>query len=182
MNGNGREVPSEPQVVGTITYDTGVNAGFPPDTGAIVVGNRFNSALGGPLLMTGMVTMAVIFPQNGGNNSFTFFGPPNGAGSATQIGAIQVANMLAGVFNTVAVTGITVGPDFLGAFYGQFGGTPGLVGLDSNQVNGQGFHAFQATTALPQITMFAPIANRNAMYRVVGDVLTPVELMNFKIE
>ena len=172
-----------PDVVGTVTYDTGLNAGFPPDTGAIVVGNRFNSALGGPLLMTGAVTMATIFPQNSGNNSFTFFGPPNSAGVATQIGAIQVANLMAGVFSAVTLpTPIPVGPDFLGAFYGIFGGTPGLVGLDSNSTLGQGFHAFQATTMLPQITMFAPIAARNAMYRVTGDLLTPVELMNFELQ
>lgn len=173
------------QVVGTITYDTGVNAGFPPDTGAIIIGNRFNSALGGPLLMTGMVTMWEIFPQNSGAQSFTFWGPPSTMNTAMLLTPYFMANLMANVFNqvTLPAPGVTTGPDFLVTFFGFFSNTPpGLCGLDSNPVNGQGFHALQGNYVAPNMTMIAPIAGRNAMMRVTGDILTPVELMNFKIQ
>ena len=48
---------------------------------------------------------------------------------------------------------------------------------------GQGFHAFQGTYMFPnQMINFAVVPNRNAMLRVAGDLLTPVELMDFKVQ
>jgi hypothetical protein len=187
-----RVVPDEPQVLGTITYDTGVNAGFHPDVPAgspnlnRTVGNRFNSALGGPLIATGMVTMLTTFPANSGVQSLSIAGPPTPANTALVLDFFT-ANLMANVFNAVTVTpAVTVGPDFLGIFLGVFGGTQAngnLIGMSDMQVNGQNYHAFQAFYGgLSMQTMIEVVANRNAMLRATGDVLVPVELMDFKIQ
>jgi hypothetical protein len=59
-------------------------------------------------------------------------------------------------------------------------GSP-LLGMDDMTINGQGFHAIIGTTMLPNLTMIAPIPSRNALLRVSGSILTPVELMDFKV-
>ena len=180
--------PDAPAVVGTVQYDTGVNAGFHPDSGLRVAGNRFNSHLGGPLLMTGMVSMATIFPQNGGGPQyFSLFGPPNGT-TAMLLMFFLVSGVVGGAFNTFAVSPAqAVGPDFLGMWMGFFGGTPsGLLGMDNMTNPGQvGFHAmsglYSATNGGIVINL-QNVANRNAMFRATGDILVPVELMDFKLQ
>jgi hypothetical protein len=182
-----RVVPDAPEVLGTITYDTATNAGFHPDVPAgspnlnRTVGNRFNSALGGPLMMTGMVTMLTVFPASNGIGSVSLAGPPVG-GNAPVI-VFANASLMANQFNAVNIAG-TVGPDFLGIFLGAFNGTNplGLAGMSDMQNLGQGYHAFQAFYAAGSQTMFEVVPNRNAMLRATGDVLVPVELMDFKIQ
>jgi hypothetical protein len=173
-----------PQVVGTVTYDTGINVGFHPDVGQRLVGNRFNSNMGGPLLMTGMVSMATLFPQNGGLQSLSIFGPPNG--TTAMIIMFFAATLVAGQFNAVTLTpAAPVGPDFLGMFIGFYSNTPpGLLGMDEMTAAGQvGFHAmsglYQAGGTAANLTT---VANRNALYRATGDILVPVELMDFKLQ
>jgi len=179
-----RVSPDAPQVVGTVQYDTGVNVGFHPDVGQREVGNRFNSNMGGPLLMTGMVSMATLFPQNGGLQSLSIFGPPNG--NTAMILMFFAANLVAAQFNTVAMApAVTVGPDFLGTFIGFYGGTPaGLLGMDDMTNAGQvGFHAISGTyTGGGTLSNIAVVPNRNAMFRATGDILVPVELMDFKLQ
>jgi hypothetical protein len=175
-----------PEVVGTVQYDTGVNVGFHPDAGQRTVGNRFNSNFGGPLLMTGMVTMATFFPQNGGGpQTLSFFGPPNGT-TAMILMFFAVNGLVAGQFNVVTLaTPVTVGPDFLGMFIGFYGGTPsGLLGMDDMTNPGQvGFHALSGIyTAGGTLTNITVVPNRNAMFRSRGDILVPVELMDFKLQ
>jgi len=173
-----------PQVVGTVTYDTGVNVGFHPDVGQREVGNRFNSNMGGPLLMTGMVSMATLFPQNGGAQSLSIFGPPNG--TTAMIIMFFAATLVANQFNTVNLApAAPVGPDFLGMFVGFYGGTPaGLLGMDDMTAAGQvGFHALSGTyTGGGTLSNIAVVPNRNALFRATGDILVPVELMDFKLQ
>ena len=178
-----RVVSATDNVVGTITYDTGTNFAFQPKTGTTVPGNRFDSALGGPL-KTGMVTMFTVFPGRTANQSFSFWGPPNSLNSAMSLTPFLMANLVANQFNTVTVAApITTGPTFLVTFFGQLIAPPGsdLLGMDDMTVNGQGFHAIIGTTMLPNLTMIAPIPNRNALMRVSGSILTPVELMDFEV-
>ncbi len=178
-------VSNAPQVVGTIQYDTATSVGALAASG-ISVGNRFNSALGGPLLMTGNVSMVSIFPARIGGTMFyfTLFGPPNSMGTAANLGSFGVMGAMALAFNVVTLpgTGVAVGPDFLAGFYNQTTPNDGLA-LDSMATMGQGFHGFQINTNYPTDgTGFTPIASRNAIYRVTGNVLTPVELLDFEIQ
>ena len=192
----GEVVPLEPKalvrtphVVGTIVYDTGVNIGFHPD--AIgnfnrTVGNRFNSALGGPLLMTGMVSRLTVFPANDGFQSVSIAGAPTTMNTAMVLVFLNV-EMMANQFNAIAFNpNVTVGPDFLGIFLGVFGSHQpvGLLGMSDMENLGQGFHAFQAfyaNTGGVQ-TMIQALPNRNAMLRATVDVFVPVELMEFRIQ
>lgn len=182
-----RVVPPEPQFIGTVTYDTGTNAGFHPDgsNGANLnrtVGNRFNSALGGPLLMTGMVTMLTAFPASNGGQSVSIATTPTPGNTATVVAFVN-ANLMAGQFNAIGIAA-TVPPDFLGIFVGAFNtnNPAGLLGMSDMQNLNQGYHAFQAFYAAGAQTMIEVVPNRNAMIRATGDILVPVELMDFKIQ
>jgi hypothetical protein len=172
-----------PHVVGTVTYDTGAaNAGGWPGP-QNNVGNRFDSAAGGPLLMTGQVSMVTFFPvQAGGTGFVTLFGPPNGGGSASNLGSIQVSGPIANTFNIVNVGNIAVGPDFLAGAWQLLPGT--LVnGMDNMSVGGQGFHAFGCNTNFPgACTGFVTVPGQNALVRSTGNILVPVELMNFQVQ
>jgi hypothetical protein len=184
-------VPLAPDVIGAIIYDTGTNAGFHPDAAAgnlnRTVGNRFNSALGGPLLATGMVTRLTVFPANAGNQSVSIAGPPTPANTAMVLDFFLASGLMTGEFNQVTlVPPTTVGPDFLGIFLGTYGASQpaGLLGMSDMATMGQGYHAFQAFYAGGGMqTMIETVPNRNAMLRVRGDfVVIPVELMDFKIQ
>ena len=92
---------------------------------------------------------------------------------------------MAGVFNQIVLTApVPVPADFVAVFVGTFGGTnaAGLLGMSDMAVAGQGYHAISGFYNAGQQTMLTPVANRNAMIRAFGDILTPVELMDFKIQ
>ena len=181
----------EPAVIGMIKYDTGINAGFHPDVPAgspnlnRIVGNRFNSALGFPLMMTGRVFSITLFPAADGMQSVSILGPPNSMGSAMVLDYMN-ADLMGNQFNTIVLPngGLPVGADFLGVFLGVFGGTnpAGLLGMSDMATMGQGYHAFQGFYGVNGVaTMLEPVPNRNAMLRVRVDVF-PVELMDFRLE
>jgi hypothetical protein len=183
-----RIVPAAPQVVGTVTYDTATNVGFHPDTPNApkhrVVGNRFNSALGGPLLATGMVSFLTVFPANNGPQSASIALPPNASGTAMVLDFVT-APLVAGQFNQVPfVPPVTVGPDFLGMFLGTFGTfhAAGLLGMSDMATMGQGYHAVQAFYIGQMVSTIEVVPNRNAMLRATGNILMPVELMEFRIQ
>jgi hypothetical protein len=177
-------------VVGTVQYDTGTNAGFHPD-GANgtnlnrVVGNRFNSALGGPLLAAGTVTMLTVFPANNGTQSVSIGSAPSTMNTVMVFDYIT-ANMMAAQFNVVTVApAVSVTADFVGLFLGTFGSTQaaGLLGMSDMATMGQGYHALEGFYLSGMVgTMFQTVPNRNAMLRASGNILTPVELMDFKIQ
>jgi hypothetical protein len=183
-----RIVPPVPEIIGTITYDNGVNIGFYPDSPMAaqnrIVGNRFDSHLGEPLLMTGMVSFVTVFPANNGPQSVSIALPPNTMNTAMVLDFVN-APLVAGAFNQVPFDPpITVGPDFLATFLGTFGTfhAAGLLGMSDMATMGQGYHAVQAFYFAGMATMIEVVPNRNAMLRVTGDLLLPVELMDFKIE
>jgi hypothetical protein len=185
----GRAIPArlaeEPNVIGMVRYDTGVNAGFHPDavTGNRVVGNRFNSHLGGPLLMTNRVFTLTAFPANTGPQSVSIASGLNSMGTAMVIDYINV-ELVGGQFNAITFSPpVWVGPEFLGLFLGSFGTFHplGLVGMSDMATMGQGYHAIEGFYQGSMLaTMLVPVPNRNAMVRVRIDVF-PVELMEFEI-
>lgn len=172
------------RVVGTITYDTGApNAGFSAGTGGHAVGNVFDSASGSPLLGTGVLSTAYVFMTGGSQFFLSGFGPPNATGTATRFMYFNIGTASPGTFNQVTGLAQPVGPTFLMCMYDWSGRQ---VGMDSASAAGQGFHAFSINThwATPPYlgTGFATIPDRNALVRARGDLLVPVELMNFTIE
>jgi hypothetical protein len=172
-----------------ITYDTGTNVGFYPDatTGNPnrVVGNRFNSQLGQPLLATGMVSALTVFPAASLPGTVSILGPPNSMGTAMALDIFLAKSLMAGAFNQITFPAVTVGPDFIGVFLGFFNeSTPeGLLGMSDMATMGQGYHAVDGfyNAGSGYHTTLAPIANRNAMIRARGNPL-PVELMDFRIK
>ena len=177
-------------VVGTVQYDTGTNAGFHPDgaNGANlnrVVGNRFNTALGGPLLAAGTVTMLTVFPANAGVQSVSIGSAPSTMNTVMVLDYLT-ANLMAAQFNVIPVApAVNVTADFVGLFLGTFGATQaaGLLGMSDMANLGQGYHAIEGFYASAMVgTMFQTVPNRNAMLRATGNILTPVELMDFKIQ
>jgi hypothetical protein len=186
----GAETPSAPssELLGRITYDTGINAGFHPDSvsGGNVdhtVGNRFNSALGGPLLMTGMVWNITVFPANSGPQSVSIADAPTTMGTAEVLAFMNVS-LQANNFNVIELDeSVWVGPVFLGLFIGQFGSFQnGLLGMSDMSTMWQRFHAVHAFYADGLQTMIEVVPRQNAMLRVTVDVLAPVELMDFRIQ
>jgi hypothetical protein len=178
-----------PDVISTIQYDTGVNAGFHPDgmNGTNlnrIVGNRFNTLLGGPLVKTNMVTMITVFPANNGIQSVTIAAAPTTMNTAMVLDFLN-GSLVAHTFNVIDVDPpVVVGPDFIGFFMGAFGANQGngLLGMSDMATMGQGYHAVQAFYVPPlRATMIEVVPSRNAMLRVTIDYL-PVELMDFKIQ
>ena len=181
----------EPAVIGMIKYDTGINAGFHPDVPAgspnlnRIVGNRFNTAFGGPLMVFGRLFTLTVFPAQDGNQSVSIIAPPNSMGSAMVLD-YQSANLMGNQFNTIVLPspGVQVGQDFIGVFVGVFGGTnpAGLLGMSDMSVFGQHYHAVEGFYGGNGVaTMLTPVPNRNAMFRVRMDVF-PVELLDFRLE
>jgi hypothetical protein len=168
-----------------ITYDTGSNAGFPPDVGLKAVGNRFNTIEGYGLQTHNEVTRVTVFPQNDGVQSISFWTAPNSMNSAMALPAGWLnAPLMGGVFNQIVISPEAHVPsDFIITFIGAIGGTPGLLGLDSNMTAmAQGFHAVQGYYANGNLTMIQAIPGRNAMLRVQGSFYLPIELLEFQIE
>jgi hypothetical protein len=180
----------EPNVIGTIQYDTGVNAGFHPDGQSggnlnRVVGNRFNTLLGGPLVWGNMVFTLTVFPANSGLQSVSVATGPNSMGTAMVVDYLAV-DLMANQFNEIPINppAFVAGGEFLALFLGTFGTTQaaGLVGMSDMGTMGQGFHAIQGFYVSNMIAaQLAPVPNRNAMVRAAIDVF-PVELMEFRIQ
>jgi hypothetical protein len=180
----------EPHVIGMITYDTGVNAGFHPDVPAgspnlnRLVGNRFNSLLGGPLLFSNRVFSVTLFPAHSGPQSISIATGPNSMGTAMVVDYLN-ANLVANQFNQIPISppAFVQGGEFLALFVGTFGGTNpgGLLGMSDMGTMGQGYHAIQGFYQGDMLaTMLQAVPNRNAMIRARIDVF-PVELMEFEV-
>ncbi len=170
---------------GTVAYDPGAPQdsfrGFSGTNQS--VGNIFSSANGSPL-QTGTVTAVTVFPIAVGSDVIvTLYGPPTGGGNAANLGFFTVFGMVNSTFNVANLT-VPVGPTFLAGIYiGTFGSGPDSIGMRSVSANGQGFHAMQVdfgnSTSASNFTL---ISGQNAMVRASGDILTPVELLNFSLE
>ncbi|MEM8932732.1 MAG: hypothetical protein AAGE94_16225 [Acidobacteriota bacterium] len=186
--------PSEAEVATrvaftNITYDTGTP--LPGQVGAPsqMVGNRFDTANGNPVEMTGTITMITFNMVN------TFFGSVVWSLYTDVMGstAMQVTSMARpGVmpgFNTLAVMSPTTmnayaNGTFLAGIW-QF--DPTMTGLanDTGTTGGQGHHGISLNDGAVG-TMLTTVTTGgmgvNAVFRVSGNVATPVELMDFTIE
>ena len=174
---------SAPEGTGTIQYDPGA----PNDTilastvPSRVFGNIFNSRSGSPL-SPGTVTQVSFYAANTGGNmtsAIVRIAPLGGAPFTT----LAVTSPAIDAFNAVPVS-VAVGPSFFvgvdglrSATGGGFSGVP--VGGRSASYAGQGFHGVRRTPGgVPSVTL----SGINAMVRASGNIVIPVELLEFEIE
>lgn len=192
------------RAAGTITYDsttiTGVSTSFFSS-----YGNRFDSALNvagtavSPVMLSGSVTHAT-------------WGVISSAGATTWgpmwITLYDQLNTGAGTANVVSSSGFSVGggpytapllvnaavgpwsytgPTFLmgGLDYNTNATTPNgvAIAIDANMtLSGQGWHGFSMVWGPGTGTGYASLGPANVIMRASGNVIVPVELMNFTIE
>ncbi|MDA8018257.1 MAG: hypothetical protein MPN21_12495 [Thermoanaerobaculia bacterium] len=184
------------KVAGTnITYDTGTVFGT-AGIASQMLGNRFDSGLntGGtmccfPVETTGSVTMITFDMVN------TFFGSvvwslySNIMGTtAAQVTSMARPGIVTGL-NTLSVMSPTTANVYMnGTFLAgiwQFDPTMTGLAVDTGTVGGQGFHAISLNDgAMGSMLTTVTTAGMglNAIFRVSGNVATPVELMEFTIE
>ena len=173
-----------------ITYDTGTVIGG-AGVDSQMLGNRFDSALNSagtmccfPVESSGSVTMITFNMANTFFSSAVFSLYSNVMGAT----AMQVTSMGLGVMtglNTLSIMSPTTNNAYMnGTFLAgmfQFMSASTALGVDSGTVGGQGFHAININDGTTG-TALATVASLNAVFRVSGNVSTPVELINFTIE
>lgn len=177
-----------------ITYDTGTVLGG-GGIASQMLGNRFDSALNTagtaiqPVESSGSITMITFNMVNTFFGSVVFSLYTNVMGTtAMQVTSMARPGVMTGL-NTLAVMSPTsmnayANGTFLAGIW-QFDPTMTGLALDSGSTGGQGFHAISINdgavgTMLTTVTSAA--MGVNAIFRVSGDVATPVELMDFSIE
>lgn len=175
------------KALGTIVYDDGViNTTF---GGGAIIGNRFDTASGNPLLASGTVETVIGVVVQGpafssSSAGFVLLGPQTGGGGAFAIFS-SFTNAAAGTTATVTFTGI--GANYTGSsFFVLFGDFASIYvpafGTGTN--NGQGHHGVVGYTGGmgPNITSTFNFGGAlNGLVRAGGNVL-PVELMSFEVE
>jgi hypothetical protein len=170
--------PSTTLGSGAIQYDPGPPADALIQGPALFVGNRFDSRSGSPL-DTGTIT-AIAAYWGGQDATFPILAALNTAN--TQIfGFVYVAGLTPFTFNTLSVSW-PVPPAFLAGVLASSSrpSSADSVGIRSASINGQGFHGITFSNA--QGAPVNPIPGANAMVRVSGTVILPVELMEFDID
>ncbi len=173
---------------GTVQYDDGVvNTTF---GGGAIIGNRFDTNSGVPVLMSGTVdTIQAVVVQGPAFNPssdtvvFVLLGPQTGGGGANALWS-GFPNGFTAVTETVTVNpGVSYsGSSFL-VLLGDWASlyVPAF-GTGSNM--GQGFHGLVGYTGGmgPNITSTFDFGNtRNGLIRAGGNFL-PVELLDFSVE
>lgn len=173
---------------GTIQYDPGAPAdSLLGQTGpSVTIGNRFNSANGQPLA-PGTVTFLSFYMANHifGPGVGVFWGPPTGGGGASAIlRSFNLTPITNNTFNAFFLPLLVPVPsDFLVGLYLPSGPAgAGQLGMRSVTTNGQGFHAAQISWNGGAGTNYGPITGQNAMLRVAGNMVIPVELLEFEVE
>ncbi len=180
-----------------ITYDTGVVSGTFNRPGQ-TVGNRFDSALHTngvdccfPVESSGSITRITFHMVNTFSNSAVWTLYSNIMGNSAVL-VTDASRMVTPGLNTLSVMSPTtvnayMGGSFLAGIW-HLTAMSTAVGIDDASTGSQGFHAIviDDTTGGMGINM-APIltamgAGRNVIFRVSGNVATPVELMHFEIE
>lgn len=174
----------------SIAYDTGVVTG----TGGIasqMIGNRFDSALNPagtlccfPVEATGTITMVTFNMVNTFFNSavFSIYSDVMGA-TAMQVTSMAIGGIATGVVTHTLGTA-TMGAYQNGAFLAgiwQFDPTMTGLGVGTSTTGGQGFHAISLNDGAVGTNLMT-LTSLNAVFRVQGNVATPVELMNFEVE
>jgi hypothetical protein len=173
-----------PGVVGTVQYEPGAPADlFRSGSSNEIYANLFNSG-NGTALQAGTVSAASFYPGNvtGVYAVISAFGAPTGGGGAPGLAIYYVSGVAPFTFNNISMN-LGVGPTFvLGQYAGLFDG-PDSAGMRNATYNGQGFHGAQLNFLSAGLaTGFTLLPEENAMIRASGDILIPVELMNFEVE
>jgi len=184
------------RAVGTnIQYDSGTvettNQGLPSQS----VGNKFNTGWNpdagasgalNPVLSAGSVTQITVSMAAAGGSA-AFMTIANGTGSGASV--VDSPSLSANVgMNTISVGPYNTTGPFLGSVWQNGGGTTtataaDIVAVATGTTNGQGYHGVSFNDIA--MTAFADIPNKNAVFRVSGQLLqdsVPVELMNFSVE
>jgi len=175
------------KLVGTIQYDDGVitnNFG-----GGAIIGNRFDTAVGNPVLTSGTVSTVVAVVQAQSSNTtssagFVLEGPQTGGGGAFAIFS-TFTNGLTATTETVTYSGIGAG--YTGSsFFVLFGDFASVYvpAFGTGSTQSQGHHGVVGYTGGmgPNITSTFDFGGAlNGLVRVTGNVL-PVELMSFDVE
>ena len=186
----------EPDGTAVVQYDPG----FPPDTLGVaplpgsVLGNLFDTASGQPLA-SGALTRISWYQGSAhleGTVLAGFVGLwSTGTGYGQPFSGGQVSPLDSFGFNAISAPGgIAVPSRFIVGVYvptytyyihAPVQGTHpwGSIGLRSASTQGQGFHGRQLNW---QRIYSASLPGQNAMVRVAGDVVVPVELMEFDID
>lgn len=176
------------KVVGTIAYDTGFPAvGFGTGGGPpiVLVGNRFSTHTGIPVLASGTVSTirAVVVPGPANSNltaGFVAYGPQTTMGGAPAI--FSTFGPATGVIDTVSFAGL--GINYTGSeFYVLFGdfASSYIAVFGTGTTLGQGHHGVRGINATPPVTATSPLTGLNGLIRTSGNIV-PVELMSFEIE
>ncbi len=178
----GRQARPPHKALGWITYHSGLlgtccQPGFS-------LGNQFDSALNpagtaiSPVMMSGSITMAafVMVAVGGGDVFISFFHNQSGT-MADPITSIIVPVVSGSTTVTFGTPIDYSGSSFLAAIW-QGGGDQ--LAVANGTVGAQGFHGMSINDIAG--TGFTTLATLNAAISVGGNVLTPVELLNFEVE
>ncbi|MEM6796542.1 MAG: hypothetical protein AAF725_21400, partial [Acidobacteriota bacterium] len=191
-----RPVKAVPRkLFGNITYDSG-NVTGTSGVNSQMVGNRFDSAVNAagtaccaPVPTSGSVTMITFDMVNTffGSAVWSLYSNIMGTG-ADQVTSMARSGIMTGL-NTLNVMSPTTANAYAnGTFLAgiwQFDPTMTALGVDTGTTGGQGFHGISLNdggmgSMLTTIT--AGGMGLNAVFRVSGDVVTPIELIDFKVE
>lgn len=187
-----QQKPMPKRIPGTmIQYDSGTVTGT-AGVASQMLGNRFDSALNPagtmccfPVENSGTITMVTF------NMVATFFGSAvysyytNISGTmANQVTSMALAGVMTGVNTRTLGGNATLTMYENGAFLAgiwQFNVTMTGLGVDTGTNGGQGFHGISLNDGMVG-TMLTDLMSLNAVFRVGGNVATPVELMNFEVD
>ena len=175
----------------SVQYDSG-NVTGTAGVASQLLGNRFDTALNPagtmccfPVEASGSITMATFNMVNTffGSAVFSLYSNISGT-TAMQVTSMAFNPVMIGL-NTITIgTGATMNNYANGSFIAgiwQFDPTMTGLGVDTGTTGGQGFHAVSMNDGSVG-TMITDLASLNAVFRVQGNVATPVELMDFTIE
>jgi hypothetical protein len=179
----GRLLPR--RVVGTIAYDSGFpSTGF---GGGNIVGNRFNTHTGVPVLASGTVStiQAQVAPGTANTTSsagFVLLGPQTVGGGAMAL--FSTFTNATGVIDSLTFPGIGVsypGSSFF-VLFGDFASVYIPV-FGPGTTQGQGHHGVVGYTGGmgPNITGTSNLGGLNSFIRATGNIV-PVELMEFDVQ
>lgn len=178
------------KVLGTIQYDSGNVTGI-AGIASQMVGNRFDSAAttGGvccaAVPSSGSVTMITFDMVNTFFGSVVFSIYSNIVGTmAAQVTSMARPGIMTGL-NTLGVMSPTTANAYMnGAFLAgiwQFDPTMTGLGVDTGTTAGQGHKGISLNDGAAG-SMLTTLTGINAVFRVSGDLLTPIELVDFEIE
>ena len=182
----GAKAKAATEAVGSIVYDDGtptISFG-----GGSIIGNRFDTHNGNPVMVSGTVeTVVGVVVQGGGfttsSAGFVLLGPQTGGGGAFAL--FSSFTGATGTTDTVTFAGLGVGYTGSSFFvlFGDFANSY-VPAFGTGTNNGQGHHGVVGYTGGmgPNITgTFDFGGTLNGLVRVTGNVV-PVELMSFDVE